>query len=275
MVLRSAPSYGFGASKRPQSQGGKAYVPGPGTYPVKSIIGTETQGKTLAGRYEQARTSNMMAPGPGTYEPNAKPALTASPSWKMGSSKRDDSDKLKMRTSNFPPPDSYNPNMTSIKERNASWSFGSGQRAKLASVGLTTPAPGTYNVPNRAIEGPKYPMGSKIEANSAFGVEQRKTRGNPGPGNYNPDFSKSVKNPGAFSMKSRPQTKAEDRAPGPGAYSSANANKKGPAFGFGSASQREKVPEKGIPGPGNYHIPCSIGDMPGYTGARPKTFGYI
>ena len=164
VVLKSAPSFGFGASKRPQSQGSKKFVPGPGTYPVKTIIGTDSQGKTLAGRYEQARTTNMMAPGPGTYEPNNKPALQASPQWRMGSSKRDDADKLKMRTSNFPPPDSYNPQYTSIKERNASWSFGSGQRAKLASMGLTTPAPGTYSLPSRAVEGPKYPMGSKIDA---------------------------------------------------------------------------------------------------------------
>jgi len=67
----------------------------------------------------------------------------------------------------------------------------------------------------------------------------RKTRGNPSAGNYNPDFTKIVKNHGAFSMKARPQTKPEDRAPGPGAYTNfAKGGKIAPSFGFGTASQR-------------------------------------
>lgn len=68
VVLKHAPAYGFGSSKRTQSMSTK-FVPGPGTYTSKTIIGTESQGKTLAMRLEQTRTSNMFVPGPGTYEP--------------------------------------------------------------------------------------------------------------------------------------------------------------------------------------------------------------
>jgi len=68
VVLGKAPSYGFGTSKRNASSHTKD-VPGPGTYASKTIIGTESQGKSLAKRLDQAKTSNMLAPGPGTYEP--------------------------------------------------------------------------------------------------------------------------------------------------------------------------------------------------------------
>jgi len=39
-VLRAAPAYGFGASKR--NKVNETEVPGPGAYPIKTIIGTET-----------------------------------------------------------------------------------------------------------------------------------------------------------------------------------------------------------------------------------------
>jgi len=38
---------------------------------------------------------------------------------------------------------------------------------------------------------------------------------------------------------------------------------------------REPLPAVKSPGPGNYKIPCEIGNLPGYTSARPKEFGYI
>ena len=49
-VLRAAPAYGFGASERNKTT--LTIAPGPGTYPVKTIIGTETQGRSLAKRLE-------------------------------------------------------------------------------------------------------------------------------------------------------------------------------------------------------------------------------
>lgn len=49
VVLKSAPAFGFGKSKRPETADSRNN-PGPGTYVSKSIIGTETQGKTLGKR---------------------------------------------------------------------------------------------------------------------------------------------------------------------------------------------------------------------------------
>lgn len=47
-VQRSAPAFGFGTSKRPQSVNVKKQAPGPGQYELKGIIGSESQGRTLA-----------------------------------------------------------------------------------------------------------------------------------------------------------------------------------------------------------------------------------
>ena len=40
-VLKSAPSFGFGSAKRPQTANVRS-VPGPGAYESRSVIGTES-----------------------------------------------------------------------------------------------------------------------------------------------------------------------------------------------------------------------------------------
>ena len=76
---------------------------------MKTIVGSESQGKSLGKRLPAPRTSNMVSPGPGTYDAKAEASLLSSPGWKIGTSTRNDTDKQKMRNSNFPPPDTYNP----------------------------------------------------------------------------------------------------------------------------------------------------------------------
>jgi len=104
-----------------------------------------------------------MNPGPGAYfTPEKNCAMKSSPSWRIGTSTRDDLEKQKMRASNFPPPDTYKPNFLPTKERMASWSFGVGKRTDFGGANKT-PAPGTYPIPNRAIEGPKSSMRLKLD----------------------------------------------------------------------------------------------------------------
>lgn len=78
-------------------------VPGPGTYPFKTIIGTETQGKSIAGKFVEIKTTNMQAPGPGTYEHKASTSIGC----KIGTSTRED--KAQKQFINFPAADAYNP----------------------------------------------------------------------------------------------------------------------------------------------------------------------
>ena len=81
----------------------------------------------------------------------------------------------------------------------------------------------------------------------------------------------------AFSMRVKHKPDNMLNVPGPGTYdgSMTPVKKRGETYGFGSASQRQKMPPPASPGPGNYHIPCSITQMPGYTAARSKDFAYI
>lgn len=74
----------------------------------------------------------------------------------------------------------------------------------------------------------------------------------------------------------RPKNAIKDNlnAPGPGSYGQKELmGKTAPSFGFGGAAQRDPLPKQ-TPGPGGYSVPCAIGNMPSYTNARPKEFGY-
>jgi len=54
-----------------------------------------------------------------------------------------------------------------------------------------------------------------------------------------PDFSRTVKSNGVFTLKSRPVNKEPERSPGPGAYKPKDSpSKKSPSYGFGTSSQR-------------------------------------
>ena len=49
-VQRAAPAFGFGTSRRPQSVNVREQRPGPGAYESKGVVGTESQGRTLASK---------------------------------------------------------------------------------------------------------------------------------------------------------------------------------------------------------------------------------
>ena len=77
----------------------------------------------------------------------------------------------------------------------------------------------------------------------------------------------------AFSMQGRHKNDSKSRVPGPGAYETAHGSpmkKAAPSYGFGTQSQRAKLQTSVAPGPGIYQVPCSIGHLPGYTGAAAK-----
>lgn len=145
-------------------------IPGPGTYRLKDLVGSDSKATTLKQRLAETKTSNFYAPGPGTYNARYEIASVASPKWNLGSSAgRNDESKRRLKTSYGPRPDSYNPLFALVRERLPSWSFGSGGRSNLASVGLSSPAPGTYSIPNRGVEGVRRSFGQKLDFQSAIG----------------------------------------------------------------------------------------------------------
>ena len=161
-----------------------------------------------------------MTPGPGSYESNFLAAMKSNPGWKMGTAKRNDDVRAAIKKGT-PDPAAYNPNASKIlvSASDAAWSFGTGKRKDLG-INTKTPGPGGYNVPSKAVEGRKFNMGLKLDNQSSIGVEQRKTAGNPGAGNYNPDYSATKQKLPAFSMQSRHSDSKRMKVPGPGAYNS-------------------------------------------------------
>lgn len=139
------------------------------------------------------------------------------------------------------------------------------------------PGAGTYDLPSKLVEGPAFVMGLKLDNQSSIGAAVGKTIKNPGPNVYQPKFNSVKKAAPSFSLKSRYDVQKGDKVPGPGTYEGAGGSpKKRPAsYVFGKSPQRESAHLQKSPGPQTYHIPCSIGNMPQYTGARPEKFAYI
>jgi len=107
-------------------------VPGPGHYPSRTLIGQKgTVGGAIGIRYkvkhEQPGASNV--PGPGAYKIDISPVKMKDPTWRIGTSRRDDTDRAMRRTSNFPPPNSYNPNFGTTRNSEPKWGFGSSKRS--------------------------------------------------------------------------------------------------------------------------------------------------
>ena len=61
-------------------------------------------------------------------------------------------------------------------------------------------------------------MGLKCEKQSLICSEQSKTKSNPGPGTYTPNYVKTKTADGVYSMKGRHVIPEVSRAPGPGTY---------------------------------------------------------
>lgn len=263
-VQKAAPAYGFGTSRRPQSVNIKQQRPGPGTYDLKGITGSESQGRTLASKFRQSQKS--FNPGPGQYTPMFSQAVKSNPGWKIGSSVRGEEERAERRR-NYPPPDSYTPN--DPKTKAAAWGFGTSRRADMGK-GNKVPGANHYNV-SKSSTGPAYGMGLKLDNQSLIGTKVRMTAMNPGSDNYNPDYTKTKKQLPAFSMKGRHKNADPSKVPGPGAYTTQHGSpmkKAAPSYGFGTASQRGKLQTSVAPGPGVYSVPTSIGNLPNYTGAR-------
>lgn len=113
-MMRTAPSFGFGTSQRPHSSG-KHNSPGPGAYDIKGRVGSESCSKSLGLKLVASKTSNQFSPGPGAYMPSPEHVSKKAPTWRIGTSTRDDKEKAAARQTR-PPPGTHNPNFNSVAE---------------------------------------------------------------------------------------------------------------------------------------------------------------
>lgn len=126
----------------------------------------------------------MFVPGPGAYHASGEVSLKKAPSWRIGSSKRDDLERQQMRNK-IPPPGSHNPNFDSVALHHAVWSFGTSSRPSLNNA-KPVPGAGAYDLPSKVVEGPAFVMGLKLDNQSSIGAAVGKTIKNPGPNVYQP-----------------------------------------------------------------------------------------
>ena len=257
-LKNDAPRYGFGSESR-NASAMKNQVPGPGNYELKSLIGEgpkQTMHATID--YTPDKKENAFKPGPGHYNDDFSSVKKREAAYKIGTATRADLD-TKKRLLCTVSPDKYNPNYTAIKNQSAKWGFGSDKRKGL-SGNENTPGAGTYSIPSRMIEGPKYVMGSRL--NDGMSPEKNK---NPGPGTYNTHemenlnmkFSAKYK----FGSATRLPPMRGQEVPGPGNYMSSLVDKRAaPKFGFGT-QKRDGSPgmNSTFPGPGEYKLGGLIG----------------
>lgn len=96
-IQKSAAKFSFGSSKqRPLTSKAALAVPGPGTYPIKQIVGNETVGKSLGQKLNPAfqQPGANKTPGPGAYDGKYRTQKSSDPSWRIGTSRRDDQEKI-------------------------------------------------------------------------------------------------------------------------------------------------------------------------------------
>jgi hypothetical protein len=124
-------------------------TPGPGQYQVKTYMGKDAPKITMSAR-PQTSGEREYLPGPGQYNFSSS-NRPKSPSYRMGSAKRDGINSNKL----VPGPGSYTPNLNTISMRPKSpnWSMGSGQRT--VSFPDLVPGPGNYNTSKGLGNGPK------------------------------------------------------------------------------------------------------------------------
>ena len=214
-------------------------------------------------------------PGPGTYDGKYRTQRSADPAWRIGTSKRDDQERIARRTQNFPPPDTYQPNYKAAIAKGPNWVFGTSKRSGLTVGKSVAPSMQSYTIPSRAVEGNKWSLGLKLDNRGA--LAQNKSVIVPGAGTYEPNYRAEAKKDPSFSIKGRYREPKKLDVPGPGTYAGNLSDKKAaPSYGFGSSPQREPIKKTLSPGPGGYRIPATIGNLPAYAGGNQNTnFKYI
>ena len=161
---------------------------------------------TFKGKKEEKVAFNP--PGPGNYDPSTKSLskFDSAPTYRIGTSSRDH-----FVGSKVPGPGAYT--ASEIRPHSSATKIGTGKRLPL-NENVETPGPGTYEIPAKAVEGPKFTMvGRGLTGNSS---------NSPGPGHYEHELNDIT---------------AKERAP---------------TYRIGSASRTERPNSGYVPGPGNY-----------------------
>lgn len=81
-VQRRLAKWSFGSEQqRPMTQSTSNIVPGPGQYPIKTLVGAEAVSLSMGAKLKNVFDSgdNVNVPGPGTYKIDISPVKTKDP----------------------------------------------------------------------------------------------------------------------------------------------------------------------------------------------------
>lgn len=183
----------------------KNKVPGPGEY--FHLQKSEAPSFSLRGRSRDNVPNNNPKLGPGRYDPNYSTTLEKTPSYKLGTSRRN----LSMASSNIVPgPGNYTP-----KIGDDSFVHHFGNSARSVSYDNKLPGPGTYDI-HSSHNPVSFSMAPRRSSLSSFTT--------PGPGAYS--TSNHFYGPNYSLSKSQRKPIADDNhIPGPGSYSPTSQDK--------------------------------------------------
>lgn len=155
-------------------------------------------------------------------------SIRLSSAYSMGKQKRAAHFVNDDRLDHVPGPNNYDPpttDKTSKTNKMPSWS--QSKASRFDNFGPKTPGPGSYSIPSKGTEGPRFTTRSKPGINAellANGITASpfKMRTKPGPGNYDPPTSGAFKKL-SYSMNgiNEKMVKGTDsnwQQPGPGNY---------------------------------------------------------
>ena len=138
-VKTKNPSWKIGTAKRPSLNPGDKSTPGVGNYNVSKGVGGGPK-YTIVGKGKVGNVEG--GPGPGQYE-NSNAIYRKNPSWKIGSSQRDD-DLKRVKREGVPGPGMYE-YYDKTKTRAPKYGFGTEKRGDDKKN--DTPGPGQYHIP--------------------------------------------------------------------------------------------------------------------------------
>jgi len=141
LVRPKTPAWKIGTGKRPDLNPGDKSTPGVGNYNVSKGLGNGPK-YTILGKGNLLGVGNNN-PGPGQYNDSSKVVKAKNPSWKIGTSQRDD-DLKRIRREGYPGPGMYE-YYDKTKINPPKYKFGSEKRG--AASKNDNPGPGQYHIP--------------------------------------------------------------------------------------------------------------------------------
>ena len=145
------PSWKIGSSKRRSLSQSDKNVPGVGNYTISGTFGKNSPHYSMRIKGILSNYSNDV-PGPGTYNNDKMNLYKHYPSWKIGTSQRDEDLRRKIKES-FPGPGRYG--FKSLKDY-FSPKYRFGTRKRFSNHSFDIPGPGAYHIPCSIVDVTNY-----------------------------------------------------------------------------------------------------------------------